>query len=100
MAIVSCFASRVLLFNRQVSDSHSFVCELMVSLATSCLFVLFSHIPHRVHNTKNKSMLSHVMHSSHIAAGWDLVELYAGACTCTGMRIYIYMFSLCIAITG
>lgn len=45
-------------------------------------------------------MLSHVMHSSHIAAGWDLVELYAGACTCTGMHIYIYMFSLCIAITG
>lgn len=59
MAVVSCVASRVLLFNRQVSDSltrvlHSFVCELMVSLATSCLFVLFSHIPHRVHDTKKK----------------------------------------------
>lgn len=105
VAVVSCVASRVLLFNRQVSDSltrvlHSFVCELMVSLATSCLFVLFIHIPHRVHDTKNKSMLSHVMHSSHIAAGWDLVKLYAGACTRTGMHIYIYMFSLCIAITG
>lgn len=45
-------------------------------------------------------MLSHVMHSSHIAAGWDLVKLYAGAYTRTGMHIYIYMFSLCIAITG